>query len=321
MLEQIVPGRADPVFTGVAATQLPDGTAAVVCAELDGSLLVWDLATGSAMRGLAGDPNTRPSPEVACTRLPDGTPVAVSGGGDGVLRVWDLAAGRSRGEARGDRIDALACMRMPAGMALAVTADLDGTVSFWDVGEAAALDQVVRCDNRRPRVACAWVNDAPVVVIGDGAALRIWDPLIRRFTGSVETGFEVFALACSGSAGTTLAVAGSDRMVEELDDGTVRRYGTVQAWNLATGQRFGRPLTVSGGEILDLAATQLPDGTPLAVSVNRYASLGVWNLDTGQHHGSALPHVGDSPRVACTRLADGTPVVVTAEHDVRVWRI
>jgi WD40 repeat protein len=59
----------------------------------DGTVLVWDLATGRA----SGQPFTghRRVVEAMALGTVDGRPVVVSGGtiGDGTVRVWDLASG------------------------------------------------------------------------------------------------------------------------------------------------------------------------------------------------------------------------------------
>jgi WD40 repeat protein len=249
--------------------------------------------------------------------------VAVTAGNDGVLRVWDLLAGRLRGKAQTEQIWALACTRLADGTAVAVTSSPGGVIRFWDVATADPYGQPVTCGSSLPPVASTrLVDDTPVVVIGDGAALLVWDLRTAQFRGTpLATDFDVNRLACLRLAdGTCLAVTGSDR---QRDDEQPRRYGTVQAWDLATGRRYGPPLTGHGGEIEALAVTQLADGMPVAVSVDRYATVRVWNLATGQAHGPSLPRIGpgETREVACTRLPNGTPVLVTATQDVQVWSL
>jgi hypothetical protein len=85
-------------------------------------------------------------------------------------------------------------------------------------------------------VACTRLaDDTPVAVIGDGESLRVCG-----FRGApVAVDFDVYALACLRLGdGTSLAIVGNDRL---RDEETARRYGPVQAWDLATGRRFGHP--------------------------------------------------------------------------------
>jgi WD40 repeat protein len=310
-----VPAGSDVAYSSMACTRLPDGTPIAVCCEIDGWLEVWDLATGQ-QKGRLTDPQMPPrqSPQVACTQLPDGTPVAVTAGNDGVVRVWDLLSGQIRGRAQTDRVWAMA---LADGAGIAMTSSPGGVIRFWDVATADLHGQVT-CDDPLPVVAA----DDSVVVIGDGSALRVWDLQTGQLRGTpLKSDFDVNRLACLRLVdGTALAVTGSDR---QRDDTQSRRFGTVQAWNLTSGRCYGPPLTGHGGEINGLAAIQLPDGTPVAVSVDRYGAVRAWNLATGQAHGPALPRLGrgETPNVACTHLPDGTPVVVTANEDVQVWSL
>jgi WD40 repeat protein len=323
-----VPAGTDDVFSDVACTLLPDGTAIAVCYDHNGSLQLWDMATGAPHGRPIGRPGIdHPGPwrAVACTRLLDETLVAATGGGDGVLRVWELPDGRLRSEmpiglAR-DTVYALACARLADGTAIAVTASEAGTIRFWDVATGRPRDRTVRCDRSLPRVACTRLaDDTPVAVIGDGESLRVWDLAAGEFRGEpVATDFDVYALACLRLGdGTPLAIVGSDRL---RDEERSRRYGSAQAWDLATGRRFGPPFTEHGGEINSLAATLLPDGTPVAVSLDRYGAVQAWELATGRAHGPCLPRLGESPALACAELPDGTPVLVTADEDVQAWSL
>src|SRR5206468_3625778 len=84
---QTLTGHASDV-NAVAVT--PDGRHAV-SASWDRTLIVWDLASGTAQRRLAG--HTKAVHAVAVT--PDGRH-AVSASADGTLIVWDLASGTAQ---------------------------------------------------------------------------------------------------------------------------------------------------------------------------------------------------------------------------------
>ena len=90
------PGRStrSPAMPGavnaVAAAEL-DGRPVVISGSDDGTVRVWDLATGAPV----GDPftgHTGRVRSVAAAEL-DGRPVVISGSDDGTVRVWDLATG------------------------------------------------------------------------------------------------------------------------------------------------------------------------------------------------------------------------------------
>jgi WD40 repeat protein len=86
-------GHTGEVFS-VAVT--PDGTRAV-SGSSDGSVRVWDLATGRELAVLTG--HTRQVFSVAVT--PDKT-LAVSGGEDGSVRIWHLPTGTEIARWTGD---------------------------------------------------------------------------------------------------------------------------------------------------------------------------------------------------------------------------
>ena len=315
----------DTWFTDVDCTRLPDGTPIAVCTTGDDRwFLIWDLVAGTPLGGPRHDlPGGRVHPRrVVCADLPDGTPAAVTLGSDGALRVWDLVAGRMRAAAdtdTGDPWDAMACAHLPDGTAIAVTAGRDDVVRFWDVATARPYGRPITCERPSPRVACP--DGSSLLIIADGPTLKVWDLAGGRFRGApIETGFTlVSSLDCLQLAdGTVLAIVGSDR---ERDEATWQRYGQVRAWDVATGRPCGPALTRHGGEIQDLAGTQLPDGTPIAISVDRFGSTQPWNLRSGRAHGPSLPHLGDSPAVACARLPGGAPIVVVADMDLRVWSL
>jgi len=69
-----------------------------VSGSYDGTVRVWDLATGRERAKLPGDPDD-PVWSVAVTA--DGT-VAVSGSWHGTVRVWDLATGKEAAHWTGD---------------------------------------------------------------------------------------------------------------------------------------------------------------------------------------------------------------------------
>ena len=76
----------------MAVAVTADGTRAV-SGGYDGTVRVWDLATGQQQAELTG----HHGPAMAVAVTADGTR-AVSGGYDGTVRVWDLATGQQQAE-------------------------------------------------------------------------------------------------------------------------------------------------------------------------------------------------------------------------------
>jgi WD40 repeat protein len=123
----------------VACTEV-DGRPVAVTGGYDGTVRVWDLATGQPV----GDPPARRAygaliVAVACIEV-DGRPVAVTGGS--TVRVWDLTTDRSTGEeltGHTDHVEAVACTEVD-GRPVAVTGSYDGTVRVWDLRARVPVD-------------------------------------------------------------------------------------------------------------------------------------------------------------------------------------
>ena len=123
-LKQVLTGHHRAVYA-VAVTS--DGTTAV-SGGIDGTVRVWDLATGDQRAEFVG--HGRWVLSVAVTA--DGT-IAVSGGRhDGMVRVWDLATGRQRAELTG-HADGVRSVAVTPDGTTAVSGSYDGTVRVWDL--------------------------------------------------------------------------------------------------------------------------------------------------------------------------------------------
>ncbi len=161
---QVGAGQSGPVRT-VAVT--PDGARAVSGGE-DGTVRVWDLATGQQQAALTG--HTDWVRAVAVTA--DGAR-AVSGGDDGTVRVWDLGTGQQQAALTGHGQPVRAVAVTPDG-ARAVSGGADGTVRVWDL--ATGQQEAELTGHDRPVWAVAVTPDGARAVSGGGdGTVRVWD--------------------------------------------------------------------------------------------------------------------------------------------------
>ena len=301
-LEQVLTGHTGWV-AAVAVTA--DGTRAVSGGR-DGTVRVWDLATGQQQAELTGDHGPAMAMAVAVTA--DGTR-AVSGGYDGTVRVWDLATGQQQAELTGHHGPAMA-VAVTADGTRAVSGGYDGTVRVWDL--ATGQQQAELTGHHGPAMAVAVTADGTRAVSGgrDGT-VRVWDLATGQQQAELTGHHGPVAVAVAAVAVT----ADGTRAVSGGGDGTVR------VWDLATGQQQAE-LTGHHGPAMAVAVTA--DGTR-AVSGGGDGTVRVWDLATGQqqaeltgHHGPVAVAVAAVAAVAVT--ADGTRAVSGGrDGTVRVW--
>jgi WD40 repeat protein len=137
---------------GVGALALsPDGKA-LVSADSENTIRLWDVATRKELHRLTSQGPWEPSPIIFS---PDGKRI-VAGHRDGFLDIWDVATGKLLAPAERHRPCPLALAFSPGGATLA-TVDV-GTVRFWDA-KGALLKQFTWAEPpqpARPRPTWPW---------------------------------------------------------------------------------------------------------------------------------------------------------------------
>ena len=203
----------------------PDGSRAV-CGGDDGSVRVWDLATGRALATLTGheqvnlNGHDRPVWSVAIT--PDGTR-AVSGSSDGTVRVWDLTAGREQATLTDRERPVFSVAITPDG-----TRAVSGTgndLQVWDVAEGKARATLTGHTGEVWSVAITADGSRAISGSSDGT-VRVWGLTGRRARGTlVSDAGQVFAVAITPD--NTMAVSGGED-------------GSVQVWDVSSRTEVAR---------------------------------------------------------------------------------
>jgi WD40 repeat protein len=248
---------------GVRALAFHEDGATLASAGLDGSVALWDTATGDRLLGFRA--HDCPVGALALWREPDGRSLMATGGDDGTVLIWDLEHGVGRPyrkvAAHSHRVCSLTAFRpAPGDPTRLASGSWDGTAGIWD---PAARTPVARLADHSSRVYAVAAFTDPVsggtllATGGDDATIRTWSP----------RGEPVDALV-GVSADNLTALPGPDGTAR-LAAATFR--GEIWTWDAKTGQQYRIPHGHSGRPPC-LAASGAA-GSPLLVSAGADQTL------------------------------------------------
>ncbi|MGC0415557.1 TIR domain-containing protein [Embleya sp. AB8] len=292
-----------PYGFGMNSIRLPEPASFSPGGELlalgseDGSVLVCDGATGTALRTLEGHVG-----RVYAVKFRD--KVLATGGADGTVRLWHPVSGAClhRLPVHPDGVWPLSLDRL--GDRLAV-GDSDGTVTLWDVDTGTVAHRLT--GHTAPVFTAVFSPDATLLATGDAAAaVRLWDTRTGRLIGELP-----------GHRGAVHRVAFSpDATLLATGDRGDEHGGTVRVWDV--GRRSLRhTFTGHTGRVYTLDFH--PDGRLLAAG-DTEGNVKLWDpisgtpVATPTRGGGAVYQVVFDPEG--TMLAAGR-----SDGAVRLWRI
>ncbi len=310
-----------------------DGTT-LASGSRDGTIRLWDVATGTAQHTLTG--HTSWVESVAFS--PDGTTLAV-GSDDSTIRLWDVATGTVQHTLTEHTHRVWSVAFSPDGRTLA-SGSQDGTVRLWDVATGT-----LQHAHRTSRVSSvAFSPDGRTLASGSWTQIHLLDVA----TGTVQhtlTGHtgDVSSVAFSPDGRTLASESGGKIRLWDVATGTVHHtltehtaavFGvafspdgrtlasrgywddTIHLWDVATGT-VQHTLTGHTSWVQSVAFS--PDGRTLA-SGNRDATIHLWDVATGTVQHTLTGHTGGVWSVAFS--PDGRTLASGSEDaTLRLWDV
>ncbi|HMC65516.1 MAG TPA: WD40 repeat domain-containing protein, partial [Gemmataceae bacterium] len=274
----------------------------------DGTVKIWDTATGRELRSFAHAEAAR-----GLAFRPDGKAIASAGGKD--IKIWDLTTGKEIRTLEGHKDAVTSLAFSPDGKQLA-SASQDTRVALWNVETGKQTSSLVGHNGFVHAVAYSPNGKLLASVSKDGTS-RIWNPANGSLLLQTQVvGGNAMTVAFSPD-NKSFAAAGGDRAVrtygtpvagggEEPAAGTVlqtltghsqqvtclafhhdgkilatgSRDNTVRLWDPTNGQVI-RTFRGHTEEVTALAFS--PDGTQL-VSASQDQTVRFWGLDTVEYN-------------------------------------
>ncbi len=273
--------------------------ARVVSSGRDGSVRIWDVATGQPVGQLA---NGHTGPVDCVAFSPDGSRL-ICGGHWGGLRVWDVATGQPVGQLANGHTGPVECVAFNADGTRLASGHLDGSVRVWDVATGQPVGQPLTGHTGEVDCVAFDADGSRLICGGHLGGMRVWDAATGQPVGQPLT----------GHTGWVSTVAFSPDVAKLA---SAHLDGAVRVWDVASGQPIGQPLTGHTGEVNCVAFSQ--DGG--LVSGGMDGSVRVWNV-TGEPIGQPLTgHIGGVDCVAFSQ--DGARLVSSGgDGMVRIWDV
>jgi WD40 repeat protein len=278
---------------GILDTAITSDGQTIISVSFDGTLKVWDLATGKCKSTFEGHADAVRG--VAVT--PDDQTI-VSASFDRTLKVWDLATGNCKSTFKGHAGPVLGVAVTSTGQTI-VSASSDRTLKVWDL--ATGICKSTFKGHAGPVWGVAVTPDGQTIVSASSdRTLKVWE----LATGICKSTFKGHAGAVLGVAvtpdGHTIVSVSSDR--------------TLKVWDLATGICKS---TFKGHTDAVWGVAVTPDGQTI-VSASSDRTLNAWDLATGK---CKTTFEGHSDAVRGVSIASDARTIVSASVDrtLKVW--
>jgi WD40 repeat protein len=280
----------------------------------DGTVRIWDPATGELVRTIEGrcvrgDVNWV---NAMCLVTVGVRSLLACGSADGTVRIWDPATGELVRTLDCHRHVMAVCPVTVRRRELLASGGHDGRVRIWD----SATGELVRSiDGHRiwdNAVCSVTVQGRSLLACGcAGMTVRILDPATGELVRTLDGRGHAVKAVCS------VTVQSRDLLASGGDDGTVR------LWDPAIGELV-RTLEGHQDKALSLCQVTIDGRTLLAVGGHDMTAR-LWNPATGElvrtFEGRSWGTIGNEVHAVCPVTVHGRQLLASASSDgaIRIW--
>ena len=310
LAEQEQRGMLPADSSNVFAVAFSSRSSLLASAGADGTVRLWNLATGHAVATLHASARHG----VYGVAFSPTSNLLASADGDGTVRLWNPATGRLlktlHASAKTTAHYGVRAVAFSHDGTLLASAGADGTARLWNPVTGRLL-KTLHASARYGVYAVAFSPGGELLAsVGGDGTVRLWDPATGRRVGKTLPTSSGLLGGVGGVAfspdGTRLAIAGGD--------------GTVRLWNPATGRPAGKTIQTGSGVFGVEAVAFSPDGTLLATG-DGDGTVRLWNPATGQPASALLQATTPVNGVHAVAFSPGGKVLAIGSGDgtVRLW--
>jgi polar amino acid transport system permease protein len=270
-----------PVAVEVKGLAFQPGSSQLAAAATDGTVRLWEIDQGWAMRILRG----HSGPVVGVAFSPDGASL-VSAGRDGTVRVWDAATGQAKATLD-DKSGPLSDASLAADASLYATIGDDGIVRIWDLATGQVIRRIGPGENTKYVVVLS--ADGSLVAAGDGSNIQVWNArtgeVVRRLEGYWQDpekkkdwlGHKKQVAALAFSPDSKILASGAadvSCLFWDLETGEVK-WTAEGHWGAVTSLTFSQDgkTVLSGSADTKVRAWRIPGGAFVAVYEGHLSSV------------------------------------------------